>query len=107
VIEASEAVKERFMEPVVEIATELGNDGRRLIEKLTGEKDDTRLSRFQKKTTIKLALYLETNGYLDPRPVLSEPELRVRVLASPAARSLPEAVSSLLLDVWWQVSSRH
>ena len=98
-LEHSGALSERYLDDVVAIADELDDDPERLLAAL-GASKDPRLKGFRRSSFESLERYLRDNGYLDDQPVLSESELRLRALASPAANELPEGVASDCLNRW-------
>jgi hypothetical protein len=102
-IEASDAISERFLDDVVDIAREFAGDAVRLIESLS-ERSDERLGGFRAKSVEKFQEFLQEEGYLDPRLVLEEPELVARALASPATRDLPGNVCNELLHRWFALA---
>ena len=71
-IERSGAIRERYLDDVVDIARELGGDAEQLIT-LLRERSDPRLQGFRAKAAESLEAFLTKEGYLDRRPVLSEP----------------------------------
>ncbi|MCH8913936.1 MAG: hypothetical protein IIA33_10265, partial [Planctomycetes bacterium] len=104
-LEASAALSERYLDDVATIAEEQGRDPERLLAFL-GTSKDPRLKGFRKASTDGLERYLRDNAYLDDQPVLTETELRLRGLASPAANNLPDGVASDLLNRWGTLARR-
>ncbi len=104
-LEHSEALSDRYFDNVVAIADELDGDPERLLTAL-GARKDPRLKGFRMNSFESLERYFCDNGYLDDQPVLSESELRLRALASPAANELPEGGASDCLNRWWTWSAR-
>jgi energy-coupling factor transporter ATP-binding protein EcfA2 len=104
-IERSGAIRERYLDDVVEIARELGGDAEQLIT-LLRERSDPRLQGFRAKAAESLEAFLTEEGYLDRRPVLSEPEIAVRVMATPAAADLPDALAGACVHRWWRLCER-
>ena len=98
-IENSGALSERFLEDVTAIAEELDGDAETLLDILKTNKDP-RLRGFSRKSAESLELYLRENGYQDDRPVLTEDELRLRALTTPAANELPEGTANECLNRW-------
>ena len=98
-------MSERYLDDVAAIADELDGDSERLLASL-GASKDPRLKGFRRSSIETLERYLRDNGYLDEQPVLSESELRLRALASPAANELPEGVPSDCLNLWWTWAAR-
>ena len=96
----SRILSERYLDDVAAIAGELGGDPEKLLAALAASKD-TRLKGFRKSSFDNLERYLRDNGYLDDHPVLSENELSLRALASPAANELPKGVASDCVYRWW------
>jgi hypothetical protein len=103
-IERSDAVSEHYVDAVVEIARELDNDGGRLVEALRARSDE-RLQGFRSKSTDSLESFLVDERYIDPRPVLNEPDIVARVMAIPAANRVPEEVVAQCLHRWWTHAS--
>ena len=99
-LENSGALSERFLDDVVAIAKELNGNPETLLTMLETNKDP-RLKGFRRSSADSLELYLRENGYVDDRPVLTEDELRLRALATPAANELPEGIASECLHRWW------
>jgi exonuclease SbcC len=99
-LEHSGGLSDRYLDDVVAIADELDGDPEKLLAAL-GAGKDPRLKGFRRSSFDSLERYLRDNGYLDEQPVLSESELRLRALASPAANELPEGVASDCLYRWW------
>ena len=100
VLVQSGAVSERYLDDVVEIAGELGNDPEKLLAELR-ERKDNRLKGFRQSSADNLEGYLRDCGYLDDRLILGESELRLRALTSPPANELPDGVARDLLSRWW------
>jgi hypothetical protein len=101
----SDAISERFLEPVVEIAGELEGDAGRLIACLR-ERDDERLGGFRSNNTERLDAFLTEQGYLADTAPLEEAELTARAMASPAAARLPADVAGECLYRWWRLAAR-
>lgn len=107
-LENSGALRERYFDDVVAIADELDGDPERLLD-VMGAGKDPRLKGFRRSSIEILERFLRENGYVDDLPVLSEDELRLRALASPAANKLREGVASDYLNRWWswaEISSK-
>ena len=96
----SGALSEHYREDVIAIAKELGGDPERLLDMLR-TKDDQRLKGFWANKVEQLQQYLAKNGYLDDRPILTEKELKVLALTTPAANQLPDGVANECLQRWW------
>ena len=96
----SGAASKRYLDDVVAIAGELGDDSEKLLAALR-ERKDHRLRGFRLSSTDTLEGYLRDNGHLDDRPVLGESDLRLRALTSPPANELPDGVASDCLNRWW------
>ncbi len=96
----SDALSSRFLDDVVAIAKELDGDPEQLLALLSSRQDD-RLRGFQRRTHERLLNYLLENDYLDERPILSEAELRLHALATPAANALPDGVANDCIHRWW------
>lgn len=103
-IEESDAISERFVEDVIMIADEKNGDGNGLIEMLRA-RDDQRLKGFRDKNTDALEQYFRKAGYIDDRPVLSEPELHPLVMASPPAAQLPDDIPGQCISRWWALGA--
>lgn len=99
-IEDSSAVTSRYMGHVVDICTELEGDGERLVQALRA-RTDPRLPGFRANATDALEKYLIDESYIDPRPVLSESDLSMRVLADPSMAQLPAEVAAECVHRWW------
>ena len=104
VIEASDKISDRFLNSVAEIAEELAGDGVALIEALRNRSDD-RLRGFQTKVTDALEGYLLDEGYIDPRPVLSEDDITSSLLAAPVAAHVPARTLAECGHRWWRLSA--
>lgn len=105
VLEDSDALSDRWLDTVVEIAGELFGDPERLLETLRSREDE-RLKGFRSNALEKLEGYMRENGYVDEHPVLDEEEIRLRALASPAATHLPEGIADECLNRWWTLAAR-
>ena len=99
-LEHSGALSDRYLDDVVAIAHELDGDPEKLLLAL-GENKDHRLKGFRRNSLDSIEKYLRDNGYLDDKPVLSENDLLLRALATPAATNLPNGVASDCLYRWW------
>ena len=104
-LEDSGAVTEKYIEAFVEVASELGADARRLIEKLNDRKD-SRLSGFRTKSAEALEQYFIEHGQLDDRPILDEREIIERAVGTPAANQLSPKVAAEIAHEWWELSER-
>lgn len=71
----SGAVSNNFIDEVAELARELDGDARQLIESL----EEGKVARFRSSKVEELEMYLEENGNIDPSPVLSRAEIRIRM----------------------------
>ena len=106
--EECDGLSERFLEDVAAVARGLDDDARRLMAALD-DNSDPRLRDFEKSNVEKLRHHLTETGHLDDAPVLTENELRLAALITPAAASLPHGVANDCLGRWWawaQGSSR-
>ena len=103
VIESSSAVSDRFLASVVDICRELEGDGKRLIQALR-TKEDPRLKGFRTEATNSLENYLIEKGHIDPRPVLDEAAVLMRVLANPVAARLPSDLTGNFVHRWWRLA---
>ena len=99
-LEDSEAFSDIFLNNVAEIAQELNGDSERLLQELKN-RQDPRLKRLRGSSVEAFEHYLSENGYVDDRPVLTEDELRLQALASPAANELLEGIAGDCLHRWW------
>ncbi|MBW2234460.1 MAG: hypothetical protein JRG85_03575 [Deltaproteobacteria bacterium] len=54
-----------------------------------------------------LEAFLIEEGYIDRRPILTVPEIAARVMATPAAADLPDALAGECVHRWWQLSERR
>jgi hypothetical protein len=104
-LEDSGALSARYLDDVVAISDELDGDPEELLAAL-GASKDPRLKGFRRSSFDNIEKYLRDNGYVDEQPVLSESELRLRALASPAANKLPNGVASDCLHRWWTWAER-
>ena len=103
-LERSGAVSDRYLDGVVELTRELASTGEGLIEALRA-RDDERLQGFRTKAADSLETFLTEEGYIDPRPILDEPALLARVLATPAAAPLPEPAAAQWVSRWWRLAA--
>ncbi len=104
-LEASGAITDRYLDGVAEITAELNGDAEHLMAILRAH-DDDRLQRFRTTAADDLQAYLTEHGFLDPRPILTEPDLTTRMLMTPAAGHLPGAVVAACMHRWWRLSKR-
>jgi DNA repair protein SbcC/Rad50 len=102
---ASEAITDRFMDGVVALTEELGGDAEKLLLAIRSRNDE-RLSGFRKNALGKLEQFFFESGYIDNSPMLNEEELRIRILASPAANHLPDSDADECLNRWWVLATR-
>ncbi len=100
-LEESGVLAERFLEDVASIAREVDGDAKRLVEAL-GENRGPRLRSFRRSSAERLRRHLVESGCLDERPILTEGELQLRALTSPAANGLPDGVARGCLKRWWE-----
>jgi len=100
-LEESGALAERFLEDVVSLAREVDGDAKRLVAALE-ENREPRLRSFRRSSAQRLRRHLIECGHLDERPVLTEGELQLRALTSPAANGLPDGVARRCLKRWWE-----
>ena len=94
VLAASGAVSERYLDPLAEVAAELGGDGRALLALLERRGGDPRTHGFRANKRDALVAYLREGGYLDPREPLDDEALRVRLLSELAPAITAGAVSA-------------
>ena len=97
----SGALTARFLDDVVAIARELDGDPEQLLAVLAG-RHDSRLRGFKRKSFERLQSYLADHEFLDNRPILTESELRLRALATPAANELAGSVAIDCVQRWWR-----
>ncbi|MDE0508035.1 MAG: hypothetical protein OXI17_05295 [Gammaproteobacteria bacterium] len=97
----SGALSQNYLDGVAAMAGELHGDAEKLLAALR-TRTDIRLRRFRTSSLEELQRYLADQGFLDERPILEENELRLQVLASPAANELPSQISNECLHKWWQ-----
>ena len=100
-LEESGVLTERFLEDVASIAREVDGDAKRLVAAL-GENRGPRLRSFRRSSAERLRRHLVESGCLDERPILTEGELQLRALTSPAANGLPGGVARACLKRWWE-----
>jgi len=94
VLVASGAVSDRYLDPLAELAAEVGGDARALLARLERRGGDPRSHGFRANKREELAAYLRTEGYLDPRPPLDPETLRARLLAELAPALIAGALSA-------------
>ena len=97
---ASNAVSARYLDDVVAIAKELNGDPERLLDMLD-RRGDERLKGFRERGVERLRSYLAEKEYLDDRSVLTESELQLLCVATPAANDLPGTVARECVRRWW------
>jgi uncharacterized protein YhaN len=106
VLENSGSLRERYLDDVATVSSELDGDPLRILAFLKTNKDP-RLKGFRKASIEGLERYLLDNGYIDDQPILTEADFRLRCLASPAGNKLPTRVESDLLHQWWMLAQRE
>lgn len=99
----SNAVSARFLNDIVDISNELGNDPEQLISVLLARKDP-RMKGFRKSNVRDLEDYFRDNGFIDDRPIFDEFGLTVLALATPPAINLPNEVARESLRYWWALA---
>ena len=104
-LEHSGAVSNTFIDKVAAVTDDLGGNAESLLAALD-DKKDARLKGFRRNSQESLEAYLQSEGYLDDRPVLSESELRLQAMATPAANALPNGTAADLLHGWWAWATR-
>lgn len=104
-LELSGALTANYLDDVVTIAAELGGDPEIFLSALSA-REDPRLRGFQRRRIESLESYFRDNGYLDDQQVLSDGELRLLALTSPAANALPEGIAIDYLNRWWTWAER-
>ncbi len=100
-LEDSGVLTERFLDEAVAIARELDGDPERLLAAL-GQNRHPRVRGLRRSSFKRLKRHLIENGYLDERHVLTEEELQLRALTTPAADRLPQGIASGCLKRWWE-----
>jgi len=80
VLAASGAVSDRYLDPLAEVAAEVGGDARALLARLEPGGGDSRTHGFRANKRDALTAYLREEGYLDPREPLDDEALRARLL---------------------------
>jgi hypothetical protein len=103
-IEESQAVSEKYLEALIEIAAECGGDASQILAVLHGRKD-SRLRGYRVKSTEDLERFFQEAGYVDEKPVLSKQEIVERVLGTPSATALTPKISAHLVHEWWTLAS--
>ena len=91
---------ERYLDVVAAIAKQLLGDPEQLLAVLAG-RQDPRLKGFRMDSVERLRDYLAENQYLDERPILTESELRLNALATPAANELADSIANACVQRWW------
>jgi DNA repair protein SbcC/Rad50 len=79
VLRASGAVSETFITRLTSLASDLDRDGRRLLAAFEDRREG-RVKGFRKDAQQRLRTYLENNGYVDLRPLVSPNEIRLHVI---------------------------
>lgn len=105
VLMESNAVTERFLGGLSEVADQLGGDGVSLI-KVMKDKTDERTAGFRTNNIDDLEQYFFDEGYIDEDPVLTEDQLLPLALAAPVAAKLHTTVASECLHRWWELGLR-
>ncbi len=95
VLEDSDAVSERFVDDLAELARELGGDARALVEALERREDPRTKGFFQRKTD-ELREYLIEGEYLPTREALGREAVRLEAMGAAAG-----ALRGGLLDQRW------
>jgi len=80
VLTASDAVSDRYLAPLAEVAAEVGGDARLLLSRLERSGKDPRTHGFRASKRELLTTYLREEGYLDSRDPLDDEALRARLL---------------------------
>jgi uncharacterized protein YhaN len=102
-LEESGKVTEKYLDPVIEVASELNGDARQLIAALR-ERKDSRLSGFRSKSADELEQFFVDHGQLDDKPILSEAEIIERAVGTSASNRLSPKVAAELVHQWWRLS---
>ncbi len=102
-LEESDKVTQKYLDAVVDVASELGGDARQLIAALR-ERKDSRLSGFRSRSTDELEQFFVEHGQIDDKPILSEAEIIERAVGTPASNRLSPKVAAELVHQWWRLS---
>jgi len=79
VLRESGAVTETFITRLTSLASDLDGDGRRFLAAFE-DRSEERVKGFRNDAQQRLRTYLEDNGYVDSRPVVSADEIRLHVI---------------------------
>jgi hypothetical protein len=104
-LEASDAVTAKYLDRVVELASEFDGDARQLVASLR-ERKDSRLSGYRSKSADDLERFFIEHGHLDDKPILCEAELIERAVGTPASNQLSPKVAAELVRQWWRLSQQ-
>ncbi len=102
-LEESDKVTQKYLDAVIDVASELSGDARQLIAALR-ERKDSRLSGFRSKSADELEQFFVEHGQLDDKPILSEAEIIERAVGTPASNRLSPKVAAELVHQWWRLS---
>jgi hypothetical protein len=103
-LERSQAVSEKYLDAMVEIARESGGDAS-LVLAILHERKDSRLRGYRLKSTEDLERFFQEEGYVDEAPIRSEQEIVERVLGTPATTALTPRISANLVHEWWTLAA--
>jgi hypothetical protein len=104
-IEQSDAIRDTFLDAVVEIAAEQAGDAERLVEILRARGDD-RLRGFRSAQADALREYLTLHGYIDEAPILAMADIVAHAMATPAANQLPRETAGECIRRWWKLATQ-
>lgn len=91
---ASGAVSDRYLDPLAEVAAEVGGDARAFLVRLEQSGKDARTHGFRGNKREALTAYLRDEGYLDLRDPLDGDALRARLLAHLAPAIAASAIGA-------------
>ena len=79
VLRESDAVTDTFITRLTSLASDMDGDGRRFLDAFE-DRSEERVKGFRNDAQQRLRTYLEDNEYVDSRPVVSDNEIRLRVI---------------------------
>jgi len=85
VLRESGAVTETFITRLTSLASDMDGDGRRFLSAFE-DRSEERVKGFRNDAQQRLRTYLENNGYVDSRPVMSSDEIRLHVIGQAHTR---------------------
>ncbi len=104
-LETSEAISDRYIQGISDIAKENQGSASKVLEILRGREDE-RSSSFRHNQIEKLEQYFLDNGYLEEREILDKDGLLLRIRATPVASKLSEDASLTLIRKWQALADR-